>query len=1211
MRFGRRRRAGDHNHRRLLKPRLEKLEHRQLLAAGNDLAFYEFTNHSTETPELFSTDTHQETLASDILSPLPLGWTGNGEPPRGLALGGAFNETSEPTPAGGQNDYFEFTITPASGYLLNTARFSMQIRRNDPDSKNSYSVYFDNDPGPGGNNYATKLGSGVITSEDVFEQIIIDVEGMPEFVNQTTPLTFRVYAWGTAGLGTMRLDNIRVQEVQSTVGESSLAYYGDSGRLIHPLDDLGNRISDFSMAGYRNSNEPLPDVLQSIDASRIVTVAPGPGDDMASIQAAIDQVAAFSVDADGYRGMVQLAAGEFQISDQLVIVDSGIVLRGVGDGDDPLTATILRATGTTQRSLVVVGQASGFASGIGGTTHNIIDKYVPIGATSLRVDSTANWSVGDPVVVKRPSTAEWISAIGMDAIPPRSDGGTVIQWTPGGNFDQLYERVITRLEADRVFLNAPLMNPFQQEFGGGTVFRYSFPRINNVGIENLRGVSDFSGPTDENHARSFIELQAVEDAWVRNVTGQHFIYATVHATSRSIRVTVDDARSLEPVSIITGGRRYPFTIDGQFVLMRNLYSEDGRHDFVNNSSWRNRGPNVFLDGIAVNSNSSTGPHQRWATGTLYDTITTDNLIEARNRGNFGSGHGWAGAGMVFWNARGSQIIAQNPQTAQNWVIGSTGTLVKETRFGPQPPATVDAHGTPIDFGDPDNPGSSLFVAQHNQRLSEPTQRREYVLGDFDLATFDGGLSADNLPVDSGWLNAITAVSPNLPIETSDQSAVGHLVPFTFEYQLDPHEVVRAATLSLGIRGTGSNTLDDELWFDSTTDRRTFSSLGQTASLTTDQTHTLTLEVTGGDLDALQDGRLNLMLGQDSLLDWAVLDLQVLAVESFDFGDAPPPYATLLADDAARHAGFGPQLGPTRTTEADGQPAAGANGEVDDGVLFGAIRIGNPLAGVNIDLHGSDQARVDAWIDFDGDGVWEAEEQILQSATVTAGLQTLNYNLPAESPSGTTVARVRISSRGGLGPSGFHYDGEVEDYTVTVQQVQPPAVQSITINAGQPQRSRVDQITVQFDSQVDVGAGAFVFRNRSTNESVAVQADASVLDDKTVVNLTFLPGPAVEAGGGLVDGDYVLTVLAAEVTRGELAMAADVTFGESQVDALYRLFGDTDGDGDVDGQDFGRFGLTFLRQSGDPEFNADLDMDRDGDVDGQDLANFRRRFWLRH
>ena len=72
-----------------------------------------------------------------------------------------------------------------------------------------------------------------------------------------------------------------------------------------------------------------------------------------------------------------MTAGEFQISDRLRILDSGVVLRGTSDGNDPNVDTILRGTGTEQRSLVIVGQSSGFASGIGGTVHNIVDKYVP------------------------------------------------------------------------------------------------------------------------------------------------------------------------------------------------------------------------------------------------------------------------------------------------------------------------------------------------------------------------------------------------------------------------------------------------------------------------------------------------------------------------------------------------------------------------------------------------------------------------------------------------------------------------------------------------------------------------------------------------------------------------------------------------------------------------------------------------------------------
>ena len=41
----------------------------------------------------------------------------------------------------------------------------------------------------------------------------------------------------------------------------------------------------------------------------------------------------------------------------------------------------------------------------------------------------------------------------------------------------------------------------------------------------------------------------------------------------------------------------------------------------------------------------------------------------------------------------------------------------------------------------------------------------------------------------------------------------------------------------------------------------------------------------------------------------------------DFGDAPLPYPTTLAENGARHEAIGPRLGATRDTEADGAHSA--------------------------------------------------------------------------------------------------------------------------------------------------------------------------------------------------------------------------------------------------------------------------------------------------
>ena len=716
---------------------------------------------------------------------------------------------------------------------------------------------------------------------------------------------------------------------------SALAYYGGSGRLITPPDELGNRIADFSAAGYAGGGVDLPDADAVFDAARTVTVSPVAGDDTASLQAAIDAASAMPLQADGFRGLVRLSAGEFQIADTLRVAASGVVLRGAGHGDGP-SDTILRATGGRQYTMLEVGLTGTFARPVADTTQPVCEKYVAVGATSLRVGDASGYAAGDAVIVRRVPNAAWMAELGMNSIPPRGDGGPVIQWDPdNGAVRQDYERVVTRVEGDRLFLNAPVMNALDPRYDISTVFKYTFDRIRNVGVENVRGVSDFSGPTDEDHADTFIALDGVRDAWVRNVTGQHLVYATVHARSRAINVTVRDARSLAPVSRVTGGRRYAFNTDGQFVLMRDLYSEDGRHDFVNNSPWRNRGPNVFFDAVAVDSNSSVGPHQRWSTGTLYDTVVTDDMTEARNRGNFGSGHGWGGANMVFWNNTAREYIVQSPPTAQNWVIGSVGAITNETRFGPQPQGIYSEHGSPIDFQDPLNPASSLYVAQSNGRV-EGEQRREYVVGDFDLGESDGAADATN--ADAAWLADLAAVAAGRPVVGFDDPRAGVVSAATFDFDLAAEDAV-AGVLTLGVRGVAGDPAPARLFFDSTASPAALSDLGLGRPPVVGETSVLTLELLGEDLAALQDGRLNIAV-EGASLDWAVLD--VIAGEESD----PPPPFVVEDFDVPEHSEVGIVVGSLELTDppAGRSPSFGLVGHdgpfrlSEDGLLTVAAEI---------------------------------------------------------------------------------------------------------------------------------------------------------------------------------------------------------------------------------------------------------------------------------
>ena len=465
---------------------------------------------------------------------------------------------------------------------------------------------------------------------------------------------------------------------------SQWVYPGPDGRLVYATDDQGNHIPDFSSVGYKGGVVSIP----SVPVQAVVDPDPASDDDGVRLQAAIDQVSSVPQDENGFRGAVLLRAGEYRIGGTLFIRASGVVLRGEGQ---ELTGTVLRATGVrpaADTSALVIVQGEGSRQKVPGTEHLIVDSYVPVGASSFTVESTDGLSVGDTVIVHRPSTANWIHDISMDQLQnPWQSGSKNIDW----------DRTIMSIDGNQITLDAPMTNAIDQQYGGGTIYRYAWPgRIENVGIENLRGISDFTNPTDEDHAWDFIKLQNVQNAWVQSITAEHFVYAAVNIDKSAKWVTVDSSSNLDPISQITGGRRYSFNVNGQLTLVKNAYARNGRHDYVLGSTVP--GPNVFVDSLAELTHADAGPHHRWSNGALFDNmVLPDGQINVRNRGNLGSGHGWAGANDVLWNSTAAGFIVESPQTAQNWLIGSVGRLIDDHRIavGPVLPPIVDSQDCPV------------------------------------------------------------------------------------------------------------------------------------------------------------------------------------------------------------------------------------------------------------------------------------------------------------------------------------------------------------------------------------------------------------------------------------------------------------------------------------------------------------------------------------
>lgn len=579
-----------------------------------------------------------------------------------------------------------------------------------------------------------------------------------------------------------------------------LVSMGDDGRLVYrSFSDRGDRIPDFSHCGYRRSEVPIPQVAV------VETLAPPGGeampqpklrypvgvDSFATVQAALDRVAAREADANGFRGAVLLEQGTWYFSTGLH-VRSGVVLRGEGDGPE---GTVLVFTdygdagvtlggdggGTTSEVLTPVTGRLSLDQDAGGedddptylltledggrfavsdprfapevklapfvgsrvtlmmkavvTTRGeastsrlkhdmpyevkaveegqevppldsdlslplldehaasslIADAYVPTGSTRLTLEDASGFAVGDPITITKTTNEVWTELIGCgERIRHIRAGKEGAGKRPWGLQAYRHPRRITAIDGNVITIDVMLPQSIAVEHGGGKVTKATRDDDGTrCGVEHLRIVSNYDGEMKRNskdadyqNLRNGVDVQCT-DSWVRNCTVLHVWFAAVNLEGAQF-CTVRDCRGLEPVGPVRGGKRYTFNIGGGAAcnLVYRCYAEDGRHDFVVGA--RNMGPNVFLECTAVRGGQSE-PHHRWGTGTLYDNITLKDggTLAAINRGDSGSGHGWAGANTVFWNSDARAVTVFDPETEgeNNFAFGYRGEALEEYNTG--------------------------------------------------------------------------------------------------------------------------------------------------------------------------------------------------------------------------------------------------------------------------------------------------------------------------------------------------------------------------------------------------------------------------------------------------------------------------------------------------------------------------------------------------
>ncbi|WP_187262074.1 DUF6298 domain-containing protein [Pontibacter beigongshangensis] len=473
---------------------------------------------------------------------------------------------------------------------------------------------------------------------------------------------------------------------------------GKDGRLAYAPDSLGNRVPDFSYSGYMAGEQAIP------DAPVKVVVPVQQGDATRRIQAALDHVATLPADPQGIRGAVLLEKGTYEVLGSLRITASGVVLRGSGEEEG---GTVLLGSGLTRETLVTV--AGKYDRQLKPAV-KITDNYVPVNATKVRVAAAGTFKPGDKVLVHRPSTKEWIQKLQMEEF-----GGETgyIGWKPGER-DIYWDRTVVAVEGSTVTLDAPITTALDATYGGGNLIAYTWPgRISQVGVENMRLQStyDKSNPKDEAHRWMAITMENVQDAWVRQIIFKHFAGSAVAAFETAKRVTVEDCKSLAPVSEIGGQRRYTFYTTGQQTLFQRLYAEDGYHDFA--VGFMAAGPNAFVQCVSYLPHSFSGAIDSWASGVLFDIVDVDGqALSFKNRYQDAQGAGWAAANSVFWQSTAARIDNYAPPTATNWAFGAWSQFGGDGYWG-----SVNSHVKP----------RSLYYAQLSDRLGEQVMARAHLL----------------------------------------------------------------------------------------------------------------------------------------------------------------------------------------------------------------------------------------------------------------------------------------------------------------------------------------------------------------------------------------------------------------------------------------------------------------------------------------------------
>lgn len=231
----------------------------------------------------------------------------------------------------------------------------------------------------------------------------------------------------------------------------------------------------------------------------------------------------------------------------------------------------------------------------------------------------------------------------------------------------------------------------------------------------------------------------------------------------------------------------------------------------------------------------------------------------------------------------------------------------------------------------------------------------------------------------------------------------------------------------------------------------------------------------------------------------------------DYGDLPSDfYPTTEAQNGARHLVF-PDffLGAGVDAELDGPVGSDGTGDDttgiddEDGVVFSELFANSTTITATVTAN-TNGGFLQAWFDFNEDHIFQPSELVIPEVLLDQGDTTFEIPVPADLTSGTVFARFRYGEQGIASYDGLALKGEVEDYAIPVQAVDPGVA---IVRVGNP----------DFDGDGDIDGSDFLALQRGFGSSEPTSADGDANDDGQVdaLDLTMFVrdyGVASQGGG---------------------------------------------------------------------------------------------------